>query len=83
MRQKHAKPLSIGRLTETLRETVCTLILGKHMSGYYYTMIYQMPKIVNGIYKVLVPRCHANVVGNHNRGSIVHTNHCGKQNPET
>ena len=40
MRQKHAKPLSIGRLTETLRETVCTLILGKHMSGYYYTMIY-------------------------------------------
>ena len=55
----------------------------EHMSRYYHEMIYLMPEVVDGIYKVLIPTSHTYVVCYLNCCLIVYTYHGGMLNRES
>ena len=55
----------------------------KHMGRYYHKVVYMMPEVVDGNYKVLIPTSHTYVVCYLHRCLIVYTYHGGILNRES
>ena len=51
--QQYTQPRLKWRLAKALRETICALGSCQHVSRYYYTVIYEVTEVVNGIDKCL------------------------------
>ena len=53
--QQHTQPRLKWRLAEALRETICALGSCHYVSRYYYTVVYEVTEVVNGIDEMLIP----------------------------